>query len=49
LARPSILSALENLQGLGIVRELTGKQHCRVYAYTRYFNTLDEGTKPIES
>ena len=48
LTRPTIISALENLQELRIVRELTGKQRYRVYTYDRYFNILDEGTAPIE-
>ena len=48
LTRPTIISALENLQELGIVRELTGKQRYRVYTYDRYFSILDEGTAPIE-
>jgi len=47
LTRPTILSALERLQALGIVRELTGKQRYRVYVYDRYFNILDEGTEPL--
>ena len=47
LTRPTILSALERLQALGIVRELTGKQRYRVYVYDRYFSILDEGTEPL--
>ena len=47
LSRPTILSALENLQGLDMVRELTGKERYRVYVYDRYFNILDEGTEPL--
>jgi Fic family protein len=49
LTRPTIISALENLQDLEIVQELTGKQRYRVYTYNRYFNILDEGTEPIGS
>ena len=49
LTRPTILSALENLQDLGMVRELTGKQRYRVYVYDRYFNLLDEGTEPLNT
>ena len=40
-------SALERLQALGIVRELTGEQVYRVYVYDRYFGILDEGTEPL--
>ena len=47
LTRPTILSALNRLQASGMVRELTGKQRYRVYVYDRYFNILDEGTKPL--
>lgn len=49
LTRPTILSALENLQDLGMVRELTGKERYRVYVYDRYFNILDEGTEPLNT
>lgn len=47
LSRPTITSALENLQDLGIVREMTGKQRYRVYAYDPYLSILDEGTQPL--
>jgi Fic family protein len=47
LSRPTILTALANLEELGIVRELTGKQRYRLYVYDRYFNILDEGTVPL--
>lgn len=49
LTRPTILAALSNLQELGIVREITGKQRYRVYVYERYFNILDEGTGPLHT
>lgn len=47
ISKPTVRSAIENLQALGIVRELTGKERYRVYVYDRYFNILDEGTEPI--
>ena len=31
--------------GLGIVREITGRQRDRVYAYERYLAILNEGTE----
>ncbi|WP_456429838.1 Fic family protein [Rhodocaloribacter sp.] len=43
LSKPTILTALGNLQKLGIVREITGKQRYRVYLYDAYFKILDEG------
>ena len=47
LTRPTIISALERLQELGIVREITGKERYRVYTYESYFNILDHGTEPL--
>lgn len=47
LSKPTVRSAIENLQELGLVRELTGKERYRIYVYDRYFGILDEGTEPI--
>jgi hypothetical protein len=33
----------------GIVRELTGGNYRRIYAYTVYLDLLNEGTEPIAS
>jgi Fic family protein len=40
-------SALEVLQKLGIVREITGKRRNRTYAYEQFIAILNEGTEPI--
>ncbi len=37
------LSALEKLQGLGMIREITGKQRDRIWAYQRYLDVLEQG------
>ena len=47
ISRPTITTALGNLQDLGIVREMTGKERYRVYAYDDYLSILDEGTEPL--
>ncbi|MEM8549674.1 MAG: Fic family protein [Verrucomicrobiota bacterium] len=47
LSRPAILAALKNLEELGVVREITGKQRYRVYLYDAYLSILDEGTAPL--
>lgn len=44
---PTATNALRNLEKLGIVLEVTGKERGRVYAYTKYLEVLDEGTDPI--
>lgn len=44
---PTATNALSNLIELEIVREITGKERGRVYAYTEYLEVLDEGTDPI--
>jgi Fic family protein len=37
------LSALEKLQGLGMIREITGKQRDRIWAYQPYLDVLEQG------
>ena len=44
---PTANSALQNLAGLGVVRETTGRQRGRVYAYSDYLALLDRGTDPL--
>ncbi len=47
LSEPTVYSAIKQLEKLGIVREVTGKDRNRLYVYNEYMNILDEGTKPI--
>jgi Fic family protein len=47
LTPPTVRSAFEILEKLGIIREITGKQRDRMYAYDSYVKILDEGTEPI--
>lgn len=47
LTPPTIRSAVESLEALGIVREITGKQRDRIYLYDKYVRILDEGTEPL--
>lgn len=44
---PTASGALEKLEELGIVRETTGKQRGRIYAYSDYLALLDRGTEPL--
>lgn len=41
---PTVLRALRNLEEIGVVRELTGKERNKVYVYTEYLNILNAGT-----
>src|SRR6056297_389017 len=43
---PTASGALEKLAELGIIRETTGKQRGRIYAYSNYIALLDRGTEP---
>jgi Fic family protein len=49
LSLPTVGKSLEHLIKLGIVRELTGKQRRRVFAYSKYLAVLDQGTEPLPS
>lgn len=47
LAPNTVASALADLEGLGIVHELTGRKRDRVYAYAPLLAALSEGTEPL--
>jgi Fic family protein len=47
LTTPTVTGALQNLVGLGIVREITGKQRGRVFVYDAYLKILERGTEPL--
>ncbi|MCP4374785.1 MAG: Fic family protein [bacterium] len=49
LTAPTVRNAIASMEGLGIVREITGKQRDRIYLYNRYLQILDEGTEPIKN
>ena len=44
---PTVARAVEALENLGIVREITGRKRERVFAYMRYLDILNEGTEPL--
>jgi Fic family protein len=43
LSWPTVQKALERLEGLGIVEEVTGRKRDRVYKYERQLRVLDQG------
>jgi len=45
LSTPTVNAALAALEALGIVREVTGKQRSRVFAYRDFLRILDDGTE----
>lgn len=47
LTTPTVTAALQNLAGLGIVREITGRQRGRVFIYDAYLKILERGTEPL--
>jgi len=44
---PTAMTGLQNLEKLGIVAEVTGKDRGRIFAYQRYLDLLGDGTEPI--
>lgn len=44
---PTAARAVATLEGLGILREVTGRRRDRVFAYDRYLATLSEGAQPL--
>jgi len=47
IAFPTAARAIEALQRLGIVREITGRKRERVFAYAHYLDILNEGAQPL--
>jgi Fic family protein len=43
LTTPTVNSALQTLEALGVVREITGKKRSRVYCYQGFMDILDDG------
>jgi Fic family protein len=44
---PTASNAVQHLQRLGVVREITGKDRNRLFAYGTYLDILNEGTDPL--
>jgi Fic family protein len=42
---PTVNSAIEQLEKLGIMTEITGKQRRRLFSYRGYLDILNEGTE----
>lgn len=47
LSAPTIRAAVETLQEMEIVNELTGQQRHRLFAYSAYLAILSEGAQPL--
>jgi Fic family protein len=43
----TVMAAMETLQTMGVVREITGKRRNRAYAYWRFIEIIGEGTEPL--
>ena len=43
-----LLAALERLIAIDLVKEVTGRQRNRVYAYVSYVSLFSEGTEPLK-
>jgi len=44
---PTVMSAVNHLQHLGVLREITGKRRRRLFVYDAYLKILNEGTEPL--
>jgi len=47
ISAPTVTSALQNLEAIGIVREITGKKRGRIFVYDAYLKILERGTEPL--
>ena len=47
LSSPTVIAAMLTLTRMNIVKEISGKQRNRLYAYREYLDLLEEGTEPV--
>lgn len=47
LTDPPVYNAISRLEEAGILREMTGRQRGKIYAYDRYLSLLNEDTDPL--
>ena len=47
LTFPTVAAAIDHMQRLGILHEITGRQRHRLFAYRTYMDILNEGTEPL--
>jgi Fic family protein len=47
LSFPTVMSSVNHLQDLGVLREITGRQRRRLFVYDAYLHILNEGTEPL--
>lgn len=45
LSPPAARKAINNLEGIGILREISGKRRDRLYSYETYMGIIREGTE----
>jgi Fic family protein len=49
MTQPTARSALNHLQSIGILTEVSGKKRDKVYIYRNYLNILEDGAKPFSA
>jgi Fic family protein len=47
--RPTVASAVEHMQKLNILKEITNRRKGRVFAYESYLRILAKGTEPVHA
>jgi len=47
LTDPPVYNVISRLEKAGILREVTGRQRGKIYAYDQYLSLLNEGTEPL--
>jgi len=47
VSMPTVAKAVQHLEQLGMLREITGKRRGRMFVYSAYLNILRRGTEPL--
>ena len=48
ISTPTVRKSIGHLVDLGILSEITGRRRSRVFWYTKYIQTLSQGTEPLD-
>lgn len=49
MTQPTARSALNHLQSIGVLEEVSGKKRDKVYVYRKYLNILEDGAEPFST
>ena len=49
MTAPTARSALNHLQSIGVLEEVSGKKRDKIYIYCKYLDILEDGAEPFST